>query len=250
MSFASLFSGKRKAPRDPSHPTDPVRAHSWDVDDAKAKPGQRIGDGSREQGWAFSEALRATAKDIYSEHRKTDYEGRFRMHRTYLVVLDALLQLLDFKSGELVPSYAAIAERSETSVNTAKRAIAAFEFWGLLSHVRRSRRIEDAEGQAAPQRAQTSNAYYFDCRRKMTSRTWTRFWSRLLFNLKKVGALVARRAAVFAGTFNEVAKPAPRPSDEKLATVLERMRRDHFADDPVGGASASPTEVRYPELTA
>lgn len=232
--------GRRKAPRDPEFPTDPVRSHSWDVADPKANPGQRIGDGSPEFAWAFRDALRHQAYKLYEEHHRSDYAGAYRIHRAYLPVIDALLHFLDHKTGELTPAYATIAERALVHTNTAKRAIEAFEHWGLINHVRRSAKIEGAEGQAGPQRRQVSNAYYFDCRRAMSADHWTRFWSRVVFNLRRVGHAAARRAAVLKHTFNERARQAPRAKGE-LGHLLAQMSRGRFLDDPPAvGASASP----------
>lgn len=235
----------RKSRTNPDNPTDPVRAHSWDVDDPKANPGRRIGDGSTEFGWAFEQALKQTAKALHQEQYDRDYDGPHFVQRAYLPVIEAVLAFLDYKTGALNAPYQAIADKARVALNTAKRAIECFEFWGLINHVRRSVKVEDAEGQARPQRKQAPNAYYFDCRRQMTHDLWAKFWGKVMLNLKRVGHAAARRAAILKHSFNEVAKQAPRPKDNELAAILARMKRDHFSDSAAApavasGASASP----------
>lgn len=242
MSASSIGAliGRRKSPADPNNPTDPVRAHSWDVDDPKANPGRRIGDGSPEFGWAFSEALRHAGRRLYDEHYDNDYAGPHPMQHRYLAVLSAMLAFLDFRTGELTVPYAVIAEKARTSENTAKRAVACFEFWGLVQHVRRSMKVEGAKGMARPQRKQAPNAYFFDCRRSMAASLWEKFWSRVLWNLKRVGHAAARRAVLLKHSFNEVAKQAPRAASSELAALLARIERNHFSEPVVAaGPSAS-----------
>ncbi|WP_375381969.1 hypothetical protein [uncultured Sphingomonas sp.] len=252
MSAASIGAvlGRRKSRTNPDFPTDPVRSHSWDVNDPRAQPGRRIGDGSAGFGWAFTEALRNRAQALYQEHYTTDYDGVHPMQRTYVDVLEATLAFLTHATGELNVAYTAIAERAVVSVSVAKRAIAALEHWGFLGHVRRSVKVEGAERMAAPQRKQAPNAYFFDCRRRMSAKLWGAFWSRVIFNLKKLGNGAARRAAALNHAFNEVAKQAPRAKGE-LAEIFARMERARFTDDPAPpGPSASPPSTHYPELQA
>jgi hypothetical protein len=245
-SATAKLSGRRKSRTSADNPTDPVRAHSWDVDDPRAKPGQRIGDGTPQFGWAFTEALQHAARDLVREHQEQDYAGPHRMQRSYVDVLRAVLKFLDYRTGELTVPYTAIALRALVKPSTAKRAIAALEHWGLINHVRRSVAVDGVEGLARAPRAQAPNAYYFDCRRQMAAELWQRFWSRVVFNLKRAGAASARRAVLLKHTFNEVAKQAPRATGE-LGEVLARMRRDHF-DDGGSGPSASPKLADYPVL--
>ena len=242
--------GRRKSPSSSDNPTDPVRSHSWDINDPRAQPGRRIGDGSAGYGWAFTEALKKSALGLYRDHYAADYAGPHPMQRSYLDVLEAVLDFLTYATGELHAAYAAIAERAVCSESCAKRAIAALEHWGFISHVRRSQKVDGAEGMAAPQRKQAPNAYFFDCRRRMSSDLWGKFWSRVIFGLKKVGAAAARRAAILNHTFNEVAKQAPRAKGE-LGELLARIERDHFSESPAPpGPSASPAHTHYPELQA
>lgn len=242
--------GRRKSKLDPAFPTDPVRAHSYDVDDPRANPHRRIGDGSPEFAWAFRDALVKAAQLLQEEHRQPDYDGPYPVQRSYVDVLRAALHFLDHATGQLTASYEAIAAKAMTHVSTAKRAIEALEFWGLLKHVRRSVKVEAAEGEAGPRRKQTSNAYFFDCRRAMSARLWDKFWSRVVFNLKRAGAAAARRAVLLKHTFNEKAKPAPRAKSSALADLLARIERDHFSDAARPRPDASSRDVHYPELQA
>jgi hypothetical protein len=242
--------GRRKSRSNPDYPTDPVRAHSHDVNDPKAQPGRPIGDGSAGWGWAFTEGLQNAALGLYRQHYASDYAGPHPMQRSYLDVLEAVLGFLTYRTGELYASYEAIAERAVVSPSCAKRAIAALEHWGFLNHVRRSQKIDGADGTAGPQREQAPNAYFFDCRRRMGSDLWGKFWSRVVFNLKKVGTAAARRAAILKHTFNEVARQAPRAKGE-LGDLLARIERDHFSDKGASPGPSASSELRhYPELQA
>lgn len=222
--------GRRKAKGDSQFPTDPVRAQSWDINDPKANPGRRVLDGSAEAGWAFVDALRQAAKLLHHDHIDNSYEGPHRVHRSYLAVIDGVLGFLDFKTGQLTAAYVAIAAKARVHTNTAKRAIEAFEYWGLIGHVRRSEKIPDADKTAGPQRRQASNAYFFDCRREMPRVLWQKFWSRLVFNLRRLGNAAVRRASLAAGTFNEKARQAPRGKGE-MRNLLAQIERSNFRGD-------------------
>jgi hypothetical protein len=241
--------GRRKSKLNPDFPTDPVRAHSYDVNDSRAKPGQRIGDGSAGYGWAFTEALINAAREIVREHRRDGYEGPHLMQRSYVNVLEAVLSFLTYSNGELNVPYSVIAEKAVVSIRLAKTAVAALEHWGLINHVRRSEKAEGAEGKPIPQRKQASNSYYFDCRRRMASELWQKFWSRVVFNLKRVGAAAARRAVLLKHTFNEVAKQAPRATGE-LGQLLASIERKIDERDAALAMSASSKNTHYPELQA
>lgn len=249
VAIGALF-GRRKSRFNPECPTDPVRAHSYDVDDSRANPQRRIGDGSASFAWAFKEALVNAAIVLQAEHAKPDWTGDHPIYRTYIDVFRAVLHYLDHATGRLTVSYQRIAEKALVHESTAKRAIAALEFWGLLAHVRRSMKVEAAKGEAGPRRKQATNSYFFDCRRKMSARLWDKFWSRVVFNLKRAGAAAARRAVLLKHTFNEVARPAPRAASGELAAVIARMKRDHFPDDAPSPQGASSTGVHYPVLQA
>jgi hypothetical protein len=227
--------GQRKSNANPDAPTDPVRAHSIDVDDPRAKPGRPIGDGSPRQGWAFKKAQLAAARWLYESQRDEDYAGDFRMQAKFLLIFEKIMQEFLFTaSGEFVVSYRKMAEVCRESESTVKRAILVLEYHGFLFHVRRSRRVPDAEGQAAPQRAQAPNAYGFDCEARMSKPVWRVFWSNLMANLKRVEKIAARAAHVIKQGFNRIARPAPRAVSTELRITLARVadaidRRDAAA---------------------
>ena len=76
------------------------------------------------------------------------YAGRY--------VLEALLELRDFKTGRLEPSYKAIADRAGVSVSTVAVALKRLVAWGFLSV---QRRMETTGNLYGPQLRQITNAY-------------------------------------------------------------------------------------------
>ena len=216
------------------------RRHSYDVDDARAQPWKKVGDGSHAQGVIHREALVQSAK----EQRRQDWKelpnrrlrelrdmrdqlaaelaaliaqghapiGRpamirheierldatiaradGRLTRIDINVLEALLSKIDFATGALFPSYDTIAEWAVCSRNAAIEAIKRLKGRGFVDWVRRSIRTNN-EGEFAPQREQTSNAYYFNHRRSMAPRTWQRYMQILVAKLRRLGAVPAALA--------------------------------------------------------
>ena len=216
------------------------RRNNYDVDDKRAQPWKKVGDGSHAQAVIHREALIKTAK----EQRRTDWErlpnrrlreireqrdalaaelaaltaqgqapiGRpatirheierldatiaradVRLTRIDIAVLDALLERIDHATGALFPSYETIAEWAVCSRNAAIEAIARLKTRGFIDWVRRSIRTNN-EGEFAPQREQTSNAYYFDHRRSMERGTWQRYMQILVAKLRRLGAVPAALA--------------------------------------------------------
>lgn len=104
-----------------------------------------------------------------------------------ILVLEALLSCLDFATGRLFPTVHEVARRAGVHYNTAVAGLRRLRIHGLISRVRRTIRTGNA-GAAGPQLEQTSNAYYFDHRRKMASRTWQTYWKRLCAALRRLGA--------------------------------------------------------------
>ncbi len=223
------------------------RRNSYDVDDLRAQPWKKVGDGSYAQGVIHAEALVQTVK----EQRRQDWKelpnrklrevrelrdtlaaelaalidqgqapiGRpatlrheierldatiaragERLTRIDVTVLEALLSKIEFATGALFPSYDTIAAWAVCSRNAAIDAVKRLKARGFVDWVRRSIRTNN-EGEFAPQREQTSNAYYFDHRRSMAPRTWQRYMQILVAKLRRLGAIPA---AVAPG-----APPAP-----------------------------------------
>ncbi len=213
------------------------RRLSYDVDDLRAQPWKKAGDGSHAQGVIHAEALVQTVK----EQRRQDWKelpnrklrevrelrdtlaaelaalidqgqapiGRpatvrheierldatiaradERLTRIDVTVLEALLSKMDFATGALFPSYDTIAAWAVCSRNAAIDAVKRLKARGFVDWVRRSIRTNN-EGEFAPQREQTSNAYYFDHRRSMAPRTWQRYMQILVAKLRRLGAVPA-----------------------------------------------------------
>jgi hypothetical protein len=211
----SIPSGRRKQRGDEHFPTDPVRAHSWDVDDHRAKPGRPIGDRTAAYFWAWKDALLRTLKHELRRQADEGHGDDVKLHWTAPRVLEAALQFCDRRTGDFFVSYQAIASQAKVHPNTAKNAIRALEDWGFLAHVRRSRQREGSEGVAGPQREQAPNAYYFDCEARMPTELWQLLYKTLKANLTRATAAAKRHAGLIRQTFNGKAMPAPRPSDGK-----------------------------------
>lgn len=221
--IAARLVGSRKQKGDADNPTDPVRAYSWDVEDQRAKPNRPIGDGSPGQGWAFRNALLEAFKDLHFKHETEGYDGPHKVQATFLLAFEKLLQGLDHKTGELFDSYDCIAGKSGKGRGTAIRMVECAEYHGFLCHVRRSRKVDGAEGQARPQRAQASNAYFFDCERRMKPERFAVFWRKLMANLKRLSGAAVRAAHFLKRAFNSVAQPAPRTQCKELTATLRSL---------------------------
>lgn len=189
--------------------SDPVLRNSYDEDDRRAKPWQRLGDGSRAQWGAYKRALVRTLKEHIVEQRRTKHRGADRLQPLDLIVLETLLDHFNPQTAELFPSHQRIAELSGVRRETVCIALQRLRGHGYMTWVRRTVKVEDAEGQAMPQRKQTSNAYHFDWRRRMAKRTWMRFWQLVVAGLKKLGTPIA------------TGRPAPKTIDDISSPQLK-----------------------------
>lgn len=235
--IAARLVGGRKRKHDPDNPTDRVRSYSWDVDDHRAKPHRAIGDGSAGQGWAFRNALLEAFKNLHFEQEAQNYGGPHKIQPTFLLAFEKLLVGLDHRTGELFDSYDCIAAKCGKSRTTVIRMVECAEYHGFLCHVRRSRKIDGAEKQAGPQREQASNAYFFDCERRMTRDVFAVFWRKLMANLKRLTGAAARAAHFLKRAFNSVAQPAPRAACKELSAVLRALETAIDAREPAPSAS-------------
>jgi len=243
VSFGALaikFAGRRKSKGDAENPTDPVRAYSWDVDDARAKPGKAIGDGSSGHYWAFTQALIAAFAELYTQHRLQGYEGPHKVQASYLPAFGALLGFLDGRTGDCFPAQETVGNKVGQTRSQVVRMIECAEYHGFLCHVRRSRKVEGAAGQARPQRAQASCAYFFDCERRMTREVFGVFWRKLMSNLKRLQGAGKRAAHFLKRAFNTVAQSAPRAQGKELVLALRRLELSVERQDAVG-VSACPS---------
>lgn len=168
--------------------TDPIHKHSYDVDDERAQPWRRgrIGDGDRDRWRATWRALRLTLQEDIVRHKQDGVKGPERLQANDLLVLDALLDFYRHETGKLFPEQQTLADDTGLDRKTVIASLARLRANGYLTWVRRSCPTGNA-GQAGPQRRQTSNAYYFDWRRKMAARVWARFQQLLRRFLAKLG---------------------------------------------------------------
>jgi len=111
-----------------------------------------------------------------------------RPRRVDLTVLEALLQTIDFATGKLYPAIDTIAVRAGCHRNSVIKALGRLRTHGFVAWVRRTIRTGN-DNQFAPQREQTSNAYYFDHRESMPPRLWQRYWQLVVAKLRKLGAI-------------------------------------------------------------
>lgn len=204
--------GRRKSRADGTG--DPVRSLSYDVDDRRAQPWVRLGDGSRKQKHVYVDSLRLALKELRAKQREEGYRGWDRLQGNDLLVYDALLDRMDHRTGQLYPELATIAGDAGLSKQTVIDALKRIRAHGFIAWVRRSKRKPESEGQAGPQREQTSNAYYVDfaALRRLTRRAWLRF-----------RALVERRLKGLAGAMTAIAGEARAIQDAPLAAAIAAL---------------------------
>ncbi|WP_294287822.1 hypothetical protein [uncultured Sphingomonas sp.] len=234
--FSARLAGRERGPdHDPEGKLRTPRRCSYDADDdPRAKPWQRVGDGSVRQGLAYREAMIETAEELHHEGRRQyplrdirDAQRQYdalsaeldaytaggtapigrpatirmelarlrpfltaaakRMRRIDVAVLKALLKNIDFATGRLFPSIDTIADQAAVHRNSAIGALRRLKAHGFIEWVRRSVKTGNT-GEFAPQREQTSNAYFFEHRQRMTSRVFQRYWQRVVAKLRRIGA--------------------------------------------------------------
>lgn len=113
-------------------------------------------------------------------------EGRLR--RIDITVLEALLQTMDFATGRLFPAIETIAARAGCHRNSVIAALQRLRDHGFIAWVRRTVKTAN-EGAFAPQREQTSNAYYFEHRARMAGRVFQRYCQLLVTKLRRLGGV-------------------------------------------------------------
>lgn len=111
-------------------------------------------------------------------------EGRLR--RVDVTILKAVLKTLDFATGKLFPSHETIAQRAGCHVNSVKNALRRLRAHGFIAWVRRTVKTGN-DTEFAPQREQTSNAYYFQHRQDMPPRVFQRYWQLVVSKLRRLG---------------------------------------------------------------
>lgn len=233
--IAARLTGRRKSKADPDFPTDPVRSYSWDVDDPRAKPHQKIGDGSGGQRWAFTNALTEGFEDLYKQQRLDGYKGPHKVQASYLPAFRQFLKYLNGETGELTVTQQRVADDIVQNRSQIVRMIECAEYHGFMCHVRRSRKDPEAGG---PARKQAPNATFFDCERRMTRAVFAVFWRKLMANLKRLSGPASRAAHFLKKAFNSVAQPAPRAQGKELALALRQLE---LAVDRKGGEGPCPS---------
>lgn len=187
-----------------------VRRSSVDVDDRRAREVWRaINGGSRAGGLRWRDAVVRTAREYDLVGKQTGRWGPLGPHA--LRVLEELLQLVDFATGRLDPSYARLQARTGYARSTIASALRKLKVHRFLDWVRRTRIVE---GEAGPERKQTSNAYYFSLG-GLPKRVLQRFRD-----------LLGRAERTAAGEAAAPVTPAL-PRDKELAATIARMQA-HF----------------------
>lgn len=207
---SAQFTGKKRG-RDRK-----VRRDSYDVEDSRAQVFRPIGDGTKAGALRWIDALIRTAKEYDVVHRKPGTRGPLTPYG--IRVLEELLRLPNFRTGRLDPALDHLQKVTGYARATIVRALARLKLHGFLDWVRRSRKTGN-DKEAGPQRAQTSNAYFFEIGRLAKS-VRLRF-QQLLRKREEAARLRASRVA-----------DAPQPAiisksaavrDKGLAAALARL---------------------------
>lgn len=142
----------------------PVRRHSYDVDDRRAQVFRPIGDGTRNGAMRWRDKYMQVAEEYDWSMKKKG--ARHPLGANALRVLKSLLWLpgLDFKSGRLEPAIATIMKNTRFARATVVAALRRLKDHGFLDWVRRTEKtgLEKGEG---PQVKQATNAYFFNISR-------------------------------------------------------------------------------------
>ena len=207
---AAALCGKRRGPHRG------VRRHSYDIDDPRARVWRPIADGSKAGGLKWADALLRTAEEYDVVHKPKGARGPL-MANGIRVLKTLLYRALDFKTGRLEPTIEWLAQAAGLARPTVVRALARLKAHGFLDWVRRSRKT-GADGEFGPQRAQTSNAYFFDF-----ARMNRRVLMRLEALLRAKALKVLSKAAVPRENVGLVCS-------SELASVLARIERKLFDD--------------------
>jgi len=141
--------------KDPDRVRTP-RRNSYDIDDQRADVFRPVRD-----GWDWIGSVMQAFDELLHHQRTSKYKEPDRLQDGDRRILWSFLKLIDFKTGQLDPSYQEIADRAGCHRATAVEACKRFAKWLGLKWVRRTVKAETA-GQAGPQREQISNAFYFD----------------------------------------------------------------------------------------
>ena len=139
-----------------------VRCNSYYEGTVEQKLWRRIADGTAREGKRLQAAVLRRARELEirtrRERQKTDTRCRNGVlgGDIGLRVLEAMFELVDYRTGRLEPSVATLAERIGRSYAATHAALKRLRDAGFLHWVRRSRKTDNSEG---PQIEQITNAY-------------------------------------------------------------------------------------------
>jgi hypothetical protein len=187
----------------------PVRRNSYDIDDRRAQVFRPIGDGTKNGGMKWRDRYLRVAKEYDRQMKKPG--ARHPIGANAILVLEALLQFVDFKTGRLDPMIATIESSTGFARKTVIDAMRRLKDHGFLNWVRRTERTGAAKGEG-PQVKQATNAYFFDI---------GRLHARARMRLRQ---LLGRPPAPDGLTADTAAPAAPlRLASPELEAVLARM---------------------------
>lgn len=187
-----------------------VRRGSVDVADPKARVWSAINTGTKAGGMRFRDTLLRVAREYDQVGKSTGRWGPLGPHARE--VLFALLDVVDFRTGRLEPSYDKLRAMTGYARSTISSALRRLRAHGFLDWVRRSRLVDKPEGEVA--REQTSNAYHFDLTRLPQC------------VLQRFRDLLARRERAAEGTKASATPATTKPltiADPELAATLARV---------------------------
>ncbi len=193
-----------------------VRRNSFDVDDHRTNVWRPINGGSKLAGLRWRDCMLKLCREYDLVGKQKGRMGPLGPHTRD--VFAAMLELVDFASGRLEPSYAKLMSMTGYAKSTISSALRRLRAHGFLDWVRRSRLVDTDDGVA---REQTSNAFFFDVGR-LPKRARLRFMG-----------LLARRERAAEGAASPQAAPAPAPAeaarpleagDPELRAALQRLQ--------------------------
>jgi hypothetical protein len=175
---------------------------------------------------------RATVDELAREIRAIEArleEAAMRLRMGDEHVLAAYLDDYNPATGELFTAQVTIATELGLCLSRVNQALQRLRHHGYLDWVRRSRATE-REGLPGWQRKQASNGYFFDWKKSMPPRTWSRFWQLVVAGLKKVGkAAIATATALFTRAVAKRLLGRPKSSPPPGPRLTTRLKRDSAA---------------------
>lgn len=181
------------------------RRDSYDIADPRAQVFRPA-----PEGWDFIGAVLQAFDELLHDQRTTRYKEDDRLQDGDRRILLSFMKLLDFRTGQLDPSYQQVADRAGCHRATVITAFKRFQKWLGLGWVRRTVKAETA-GEAGPQREQISNAFFFDLA-KAPHRVWQTF-----------KAALARRRIKRQGKAPAPPEPPKTPINPQLSAALDLL---------------------------